>query len=783
MLILSNPHLTAMFCSTTGLLQSLKSSDHSSEEIIQSVQVHYHDGKVLFPPPPNTSGASDKTGTWEVVSIKSDSNSIASILQSDLITVNLQATLKPDSPMLDMRVRVRGRVSSDLNHPPVQTYHGLLKIEMATDFINHFEDEEDLFFDGAQIAAGTILRPWRVFFRGDRRTGLFLATRDMDDMTRTLIGARSLGLCPHSPRNYEAVSPNLLPVDTSSDFEAGFQIGPWQAVNHDKILNAAALNHEVHIHAEPPTGQAPKNLQGEVVSLVQTAPPEAISRQYSKERWLVVDVPWSWQGQTLMANTNVYAPPIAVASQGRGPHRVFIGVCNGRGLSVKIQGEPFARTHFAPPWPGGGFETTPFTNILCGPQVAAEVDLGVIDLDGSPLMVGAFPGEQEISMLDYVRFVPLTGDESTAWRNQQKQKPCLELSGFSDTPDISVLTNPSDPDPDIYRANIWEQSRRGMSKIFWRIDGQCSDYPSKINTMRYPMAKVHGVFSPRAKAYGRVLRKVDMLRLAVDAAREFDVELWGWMRFNCYMGNVVSDFYRQNSQWWEASASGYRGRKLCMAIPEVRKHKIDILLEAARYGLAGLNLGFLRQAPVLHYHPVLVETFEKKYGQLPPRDTPSGDPDCLRHLAPESELHQRWFQHRADFMTLFGRELRASLIQANLGHLPISIWVRPNHCLYDGIDLPRWLNEGLCQEVVVNGMVGPDFKNERICGVDPQWIKMIQSKARIVRCAKLMFDYDLLKEKVPQIVSDGYDGFCTYESNWSVLDHRCVKTYDSLRRP
>lgn len=435
----------------------------------------------------------------------------------------------------------------------------------------------------------------------------------MDDIARTLIGARSVGLCPHSPRNYESVTPDYLSVDTSSDFEAGFQSGPWQAVNHDKILSAAVMDQEVQVHAEPATSQAVKNLEGEVVSLLQTTPRDTTSRKYSKYRWLIVDVPWSYLGQALMANTNVQAPALPVTPQGRGLHHVFIGVCNGRGVSVKIQREPFARTHFAPSWPGGGSETTPFTNVLCGQQVAENVDLGVIDLDGSQLMVGAFPGEQEISLLDYVRFVPPTADETTAWCEQQKLKPCIELSGFSDTPDISVLTNPRDPDPDMYRANVWEQARRGMSKIFWRIDGQCSDYLSKINTMRYPMAKVHGVFSPRAKAYGRVLRKVDMLRLAVDAARQHNVELWGWMRFNSYMGNVVSDFYRQNNQWWEVSASGFRGRKLCMAFPEVRKHKIDILLEAAHYGLAGLNLGFLRQAPVLHYHPVLVETFEKKW--------------------------------------------------------------------------------------------------------------------------------------------------------------------------
>ena len=51
-------------------------------------------------------------------------------------------------------------------------------------------------------------------------------------------------------------------------------------------------------------------------------------------------------------------------------------------------------------------------------------------------------------------------------------------------------------------------------------------------------------------------------------------------------------------------------------------------------------------------------------------------------------------------MTAFGRELRAALAARNMAHVKVSIWVRPRHCLFDGIDLDAWLDEGLCDEVV-----------------------------------------------------------------------------------
>ena len=106
-----------------------------------------------------------------------------------------------------------------------------------------------------------------------------------------------------------------------------------------------------------------------------------------------------------------------------------------------------------------------------------------------------------------------------------------------------------------------------------------------------------------------------------------------------------------------------------------------------KYGLAGVQLGFLRHPPVMHYYPALVESFEKRHGVAPPRYPTSKDITFLKSLAPDDELHRAWYQHRADFMTRFGRELRKALNDAGLSGVKVSVWVRPNHCLFDGVDL------------------------------------------------------------------------------------------------
>jgi hypothetical protein len=295
------------------------------------------------------------------------------------------------------------------------------------------------------------------------------------------------------------------------------------------------------------------------------------------------------------------------------------------------------------------------------------------------------------------------------------------------------------------------------------------------------------VFDPQAKAYGRALKKTDLLKLAVDAAKKYGIELWGWTRFNYYYTNVQSDFYKNHPEYWEEWESGGRGGKLCLAIDEVRKHKRSILVEAAGYGLQGLQLGFLRHPPMFHYHPILVEGYTRKFGAPPPRQVMSvpGDvsaSDVIKRFSlPESGGDwERWYHYRADFLTQFARELKQDLRDANLGHVKISIWVRPNHALFDGIDIDAWINEGLCDEVVADAQTGPDAQLE-ITNPTPEWFKKVQSKVQLYR-GIYIHDYDWAAAAVKRFISEGYDGICTYESDFAVLDSRFIHLYESLRK-
>lgn len=384
-------------------------------------------------------------------------------------------------------------------------------------------------------------------------------------------------------------------------------------------------------------------------------------------------------------------------------------------------------------------------------------------------------------MIDYVRFVPLSSADAARQERVEGRRPRTMLTGMADAPDMALMVDSFDPSPEAPRSIIWEHARCGYSKVYWRIDGQCSDYPSKVNTMRYPSARGHGMFVASAKVYGRLLRHFDLLRAVVDAGKEYGVDVSGWMRFNNYSGNVRSQFFREHPQYHEVWENGERAMKLCLAFPQVRKHKIDILVEAAKYGLGGVNLGFLRHAPVIHRHPILVDGYRKLYGAEPPLKLDQEDQTHRLSLPPMDDEHLRWFRHRAGFLTQFGRELRSALRDAGLANVKVSLWLRPQHHLYDGIDLDDWLAEGLCDEVVASART---FVDEPLAISEPTaaWRTNVQSHVPLVR-GIWAHDLPFAKANVRRWIDDeGYAGLSTYESNAAVLDPEFIDFYQSLRR-
>jgi hypothetical protein len=128
------------------------------------------------------------------------------------------------------------------------------------------------------------------------------------------------------------------------------------------------------------------------------------------------------------------------------------------------------------------------------------------------------------------------------------------------------------------------------------------------------------------------------------------------------------------------------------AVPEVRKHLIDVLREGVGFGADGAHLVFCRGVPAVLYEKPFLEIFQKKYGEDP------------RKLGEESDprIKQAW----AEVVTTFMRELRATLDEeqkrrGDSKDLALSAMIFGNeydNMLY-GLDVRRWVAEGLINDI------------------------------------------------------------------------------------
>ncbi len=760
---LTNHWLTACFSGSTGNLLSLAESK-TAPTLIRSCACRYFDGVGW------TTEESEypEAGRFSVTRVSPLTDAVESVIESRLVRITRRFQLQPDRSTLACDVRIEPLDPSASLHPAA-----LPRFVLPDDFNDVFEDEEDLYFDGAELPGGKELPCWRVLFRTGRSDGLLVATRSKRQMSHFQFQPRGFDIRPHVMTAYCQHMPlqnKALDFIGQSSYHAKFEIAPWRKDRHAALLAAAQLGEPVGTNNPSPEGDPMPEPAGIVLDFCDLVPPDQVASGYTADKWRVEPLPFCLHGRALYAGPGTHPPELRVAPGLTGIHRVFVGIGQGDGAALSASGDPLPTYRLRP---AGTLESTPFTLRLSGRHQAHEVDFGVHDLENKEFRIGRHPGEFAVTVLDYIRFEALGEPDARTWRERQAALPRIALSGFNDIPDIAYSVAGT---PEAFESNLRDHARCGLGKVYWRIDGQCSDFPSRHNTMRYISAKTHDVFTPMMKAYGRLLKRRDVLALAVEAGRKYGLEIYGWMRFNHYGLNVQSDFYRNNPRYHEELDSGSPAPKLCLAFPEVRKHKIDILVEAAEYGLQGLSLGFLRAPPILVYAPILVEGFTRKYGVAPPREPAGKNRRYLQGLPPDDDEHRRWFQYRADFMTLFGRELKEALGAKGLARVKVSLWVRPNHCLFDGIDLPAWLEEGLCDEVVADDFLGVES------WPSPEWKALVQHSARLYR-GVTAFDFDGAQTRTRRAIDEGYDGISIYESNQAVLDSRFIAFLNGLRGP
>lgn len=442
------------------------------------------------------------------------------------------------------------------------------------------------------------------------------------------------------------------------------------------------------------------------------------------------------------------APPLTIPHDLQGEFTVTIDALGSSGAMLR----PHDTRYPVPLIQSNMHDDTPFYNALTTPRPATALDAGTWTLQGGAVDIGACTNMYAQSVIGSITF------EAAPPRVKPARKPFI--CGVADAPDVAGQDGRPTDTP--YRGNVAEHARMGFSRVYWRADGQCCDFHTKVGTVRYPVRRTHSVFNPATMPYGLALREYDLLTAAVETGHEHGIEVYGYMRINGFNGNVVPKFFLDHPELRDEREIGGPSPRMCFYLPEFRDWKVEIAREVVRHGVDGLLIDTTRTPQMVEYHPRVVQAYRDKFGKEPPRNWQRGYVSYGVHELETGPEWIEWWKFRADGFTQFGRDLRRMCAEEGKPNLPIHVTVRPLMALYDGFDFAAWADEKLIDLLQVWPHIDTYIVPQEIFDV---------ARGRVpVRCLVTAFEGEERQaRRMHEVMHDErYEGLTIYESNSAV---------------
>lgn len=217
-------------------------------------------------------------------------------------------------------------------------------------------------------------------------------------------------------------------------------------------------------------------------------------------------------------------------------------------------------------------------------------------------------------------------------------------------------------------------------------------------------------------------------------------------------------FYRHNPQWHLRHKDGtpLLGR-LSIVYPEVRQYLIGILQESLRYKPDGINLCFVRGAPLVAYEPRAVEEFAAQY---------HADP---RKLKKDDE---RFLDFRCAVTTRFVREVRALLDKEGKKRkrkfeLSVLVFGDRKTNRFVGLDPETWARQSLVDIINPYQSPGRSGLGGRRPEIDFAYFKPLRRfPVQVVPFASfnILEEGDVILRRARAIYKAGYKGFASWDT-------------------
>lgn len=417
-----------------------------------------------------------------------------------------------------------------------------------------------------------------------------------------------------------------------------------------------------------------------------------ITGKRQKGKWKMIPFATAEMKGTALSIYSATNPPLVkLPLAQRGWHGVYIGLATtsggfnigGNGIKAKLSDEPVFKRMA--------------NNLALLPNrraVIQECFVTVAELKGQSVEIAPMPGLP--ATVCYVKLVPITVAEVAASRaKSQRRTSIATFDGHSWIWPFKPTT-----------AEELAEEFRGyegadIGKWWFQVAGaDLCCYPTKVGT--YPGEGTTdfptGTYAVYTKLLETLFKKgINPLKVARDAAKaqgaEFHVMLRpaGWVGSMPYEETFNSKFFCAHPEWRCIDRDGTPTFYMSYAVPEVRRHLIEIFRETLELQPEGVGFLFNRGMPLMLWE----DAFCARFKQMHNADAKScEDGDARIHAT------------RAAIMTDFMLEVRALLDETAKKQereerykISLGTFAKEEDNKKWGLDLPNWIQRGLVDDL------------------------------------------------------------------------------------
>ncbi|MBI3922406.1 MAG: family 10 glycosylhydrolase [Armatimonadetes bacterium] len=441
----------------------------------------------------------------------------------------------------------------------------------------------------------------------------------------------------------------------------------------------------------------------------QIVPAGAYSTSPGPGQWLLRD----WKGQGVLAAGGAeQLPQLTYPVHRKGWYDISIGLytygepmddAEWRGLHLKLTSDAWY-THFY----GGK------TGLGYGWELGSvdEFFWKRADLTNEDIQIYQPYGRffKPTGGISYIKLIPLTDPQVAADRRRYATKlqraPRKHVGGMADFWSWVMVTRKIEPAGT--EEVLDNHQNAGFDTIFFQINADAQvHYHSRV-AQWVDQGANQDPRTEMGQAASDILRNHDPLKVASERARKIGLRFFAWFRMTNEQSvdNDRLEYMRRFRSMRIRGSDNQPTRWPSLAYPEVCSYKLAILKEViTNYPCVdGLLLDFLRTMPVTGYDPPVIGAYVRVYGVNPLEDV-------------KERSSPRWKQFRADVITRFVRDVRkvARDEEKRSGRkIQIAARVTPRDNLWKGLDVERWVREGLIDIVIPcnYSMFNPPFRIE-----------------------------------------------------------------------